>query len=97
LKLEVFALLDTLVATDRQQLMGAYMTTDYDAIADRYKRAKQQPWRSFIESFTLMNLIDDLTGKSVVDLACGVGFYTRLLRLRGGNEGRRRRSLGGDD
>jgi toxoflavin synthase len=59
------------------------MRTDYDAIAGDYKRAKQQPWRSFIESFTLMNLIDDLADKSVVDLACGEGFYTRLLRLQG--------------
>ena len=36
------------------------MPTDYDSIANEYKRAKQQPWRSFIESFTLMNLIGDL-------------------------------------
>jgi toxoflavin synthase len=59
------------------------MRTDYDVIASDYKRAKQQPWRSFIESFTLMNLIGDLADKSVVDLACGEGFYTRLLRLQG--------------
>jgi SAM-dependent methyltransferase len=62
------------------------MRTDYDAIADDYKRAKQQPWRSFIESFTLMNLIDDLAEKSVVDLACGEGFYTRQLRLQGASK-----------
>ena len=59
------------------------MPTDYDAIANDYKRAKLQPWRSFIESFTLMNLVGDLAAKSVVDLACGEGFYTRLLRLQG--------------
>jgi toxoflavin synthase len=59
------------------------MPTDYDTIAGDYKRAKQQPWRSFIESFTLMNLIGDLAEKSVVDLACGEGFYTRLIRLQG--------------
>src|SRR3954471_5672249 len=59
------------------------MTTDYDAIAERYRRAKQQPWRSFIESFTLLGLIGDLTGRAVVDLACGEGFYTRLLRNHG--------------
>jgi SAM-dependent methyltransferase len=57
--------------------------TNYDAIADRYKRAKQQPWRSFVESFTLLNLIGELAGKSVVDLACGEGFYTRLIRHQG--------------
>jgi ubiquinone/menaquinone biosynthesis C-methylase UbiE len=62
------------------------MPTDYDAIANEYKRAKQQPWRSFIESFTLMNLIGDLAEKSVVDLACGEGFYTRLLRHQGASK-----------
>ena len=59
------------------------MTTDYDVIATRYRLAKQQPWRTAIESFTLMGLIGDLMGKSVVDLACGEGFYTRRLRQQG--------------
>jgi SAM-dependent methyltransferase len=59
------------------------MTTDYDPIAEQYKRSKQQPWRAFIEAFTLMELIGDPTGKAVVDIACGEGFYTRLLRQRG--------------
>jgi SAM-dependent methyltransferase len=55
------------------------MTTDYDPIAEQYKRSKQQPWRAFIEAFTMMQLIGDPTGKAVVDIACGEGFYTRLL------------------
>jgi hypothetical protein len=38
------------------------MPTNYDAIAEHYRRAKLQPWRSFIESFTLLGLIGDLTG-----------------------------------
>lgn len=59
------------------------MTTDYNAIAARYKRAKEQPWRSFIESFTLLSLVGDLSGLSVVDLACGEGYYTRILRRQG--------------
>ncbi len=59
------------------------MSTDYDTIAERYRRAKQQPWRSSVESFTLMGLVGDLTAQAVVDLACGEGFYTRLLRQRG--------------
>ena len=44
---------------------------------------KQQPWRTHIEAFTLMKLIDDPTGKAVIDIACGEGFYTRILRQRG--------------
>jgi ubiquinone/menaquinone biosynthesis C-methylase UbiE len=59
------------------------MTTNYDPIAEQYKRAKQQPWRAHIEAFTLMKLIDDPTGKAVVDIACGEGFYTRMIRQRG--------------
>jgi len=59
------------------------MTTDYDPIADDYKRSKEQPWRGFIERHTLLNLMGDLAGKSVLDVACGEGFYTRMLKERG--------------
>ena len=59
------------------------MTTNYDPIAQQYKRAKQQPWRTYIEAYTLMSLIGDPTGKSVIDIACGEGFYTRMIRRRG--------------
>jgi ubiquinone/menaquinone biosynthesis C-methylase UbiE len=59
------------------------MTTDYDPIAEQYKRAKQQPWRTHVEAHSLMKLIGDLTGKAVLDVACGEGFYTRMLRQRG--------------
>jgi ubiquinone/menaquinone biosynthesis C-methylase UbiE len=60
--------------------------TNYNRIAERYQRAKLQPWRSLIESFTLLGLIGDLKGKSVVDLACGEGHYTRILRKRGASK-----------
>jgi ubiquinone/menaquinone biosynthesis C-methylase UbiE len=59
------------------------MTTDYDTIAQEYKKAKLQPWRRHIECFTLAELIGDVRGKAVLDLACGEGFYTRIL-ARGG-------------
>lgn len=59
------------------------MTTNYDPIAEQYKRSKQQPWRAHIEAFTLMRLIGDPTGKTVIDIACGEGFYTRMIRQRG--------------
>ena len=55
------------------------MSSNYDLIAEEYKRAKQQPWRAHIEVFTLMRLIGDPTAKSVIDIACGVGFYTRMI------------------
>lgn len=59
------------------------MTTNYDVIAEQYQRAKRQPWRAFIEAFTLMELIADPAGLSVLDVACGEGFYTRMIRRRG--------------
>jgi toxoflavin synthase len=62
------------------------MTTDYDPIAEQYKRSKLQPWRTHIESFTLMALLGALDGAAVVDVACGEGYYTRLLRARGASK-----------
>jgi ubiquinone/menaquinone biosynthesis C-methylase UbiE len=59
------------------------MNTNYDAIAADYKRAKQQPWRYFVERYTMLQLIGSLEGLSVLDLACGEGYYTREYRQRG--------------
>jgi ubiquinone/menaquinone biosynthesis C-methylase UbiE len=59
------------------------MTTDYDPIAEQYQRAKQQPWRTHIEAHTLMELAGNLARCSVLDLACGDGFYSRLVKSRG--------------
>ena len=50
------------------------MTTDYDPIAEQYKRSKLQPWRAHIEAYTLVGLLGDLAGKSLVDVACGDGY-----------------------
>lgn len=63
--------------------MLATETTNYDPIAEQYKRSKQQPWRTFIESFTLLELIGDPQGMAVLDVACGEGFYSRMIRKRG--------------
>jgi 2-polyprenyl-3-methyl-5-hydroxy-6-metoxy-1,4-benzoquinol methylase len=59
------------------------MTTDYNLITEQYKKAKQQPWRTAVETYSLMALVGDLTGKSVVDVACGNGYFTRKLRQAG--------------
>ena len=59
------------------------MGTNYDPIAEQYKRSKETPWRSHIECFTLLETIGDVKGLAVLDVACGEGFYTRLVRHRG--------------
>ncbi len=57
--------------------------TNYDVIAEEYKQSKTLPWRTYVEKFTLMHIVGFIEGQSVVDLACGEGYYTRLLQQCG--------------
>jgi ubiquinone/menaquinone biosynthesis C-methylase UbiE len=59
------------------------MTTNYDPIAEQYKQAKRHPWRRHVEHYTLFELLGDLHGAAVLDLACGEGFITRFLKQAG--------------
>ena len=59
---------------------------EYDAIARGYQESKRLPFRERIERHTLFELLGDVAGKTVLDLACGDGFYTRLLRQAGASE-----------
>ncbi|HVU88363.1 MAG TPA: methyltransferase domain-containing protein [Pirellulales bacterium] len=59
------------------------MTTDYNTISRQYQLSKLQPWRAHIEAHSLLGLVGDLAGQSVLDVACGEGFYTRLLKEQG--------------
>jgi SAM-dependent methyltransferase len=55
----------------------------YDTIAEDYARCKLAPWRRFIERPTLFGLLGEPGRLSVLDLACGSGFYSRLIRSAG--------------
>ena len=59
---------------------------EYDAIARGYQESKRLPFREYIERHTLFEVLGDIAGKTVLDLACGEGFYTRLLRHAGALE-----------
>jgi toxoflavin synthase len=61
------------------------MVTDYNEnrIAEQYQQAKAQSLRSHAETYSFMKLIGDVEGKSVLDVACGEGHFTRLLRKAG--------------
>ena len=52
------------------------MIAYYDTIAEQYKKSKELPYR-LIEEYTYFNLLGELAGKSILDLGCGEGFYTR--------------------
>ena len=59
------------------------MTTDYNKIAKEYQESKLQPWRTHIERYTLLSLLGTVQGLNTLDLACGEGYYTRILRRLG--------------
>jgi toxoflavin synthase len=56
---------------------------EYDSIAADYKKSKFAPWRIAVEVHSLFNLLGDIRGAGVLDLACGDGIYSRRLRERG--------------
>ena len=56
---------------------------EYDAIAQQYRDSKRLPFRDCIERYTLFELLGDIREKSILDMACGDGFYTRLLKQAG--------------
>jgi ubiquinone/menaquinone biosynthesis C-methylase UbiE len=60
------------------------LKTDYNRISKEYQLSKLKPWRQFVEAYTFFKLAGDLSNKNILDLACGDGFYTRQLKLRGG-------------
>ena len=56
---------------------------EYDAIADRYRDSKRLPFRDHVERHTLFGMLGNVRGTRILDLACGDGFYTRMLKEAG--------------
>jgi SAM-dependent methyltransferase len=78
----------TLFATESERLPQKscpiqVKKTVYDDIAVDYQTSKQLPFRTFIEIPSLVNLLGDIRGKKILDLACGEGFYSRRLKQMG--------------
>ncbi len=62
------------------------MAAQYDDFAEKYQRIKTSPILmrgTRILDYTFMCLVGDISGKSVLDLACGAGVYTRKLKQAG--------------
>lgn len=56
----------------------------YEGVADSYDQTfKFLPSREHIEAFSLYRRLGDLSGRSVLDLACGTGIFTRAIRRWG--------------
>ncbi len=58
----------------------------YDAIAELYRESKWLLFRHFVERYTLMQLLGDLNGRTVLDMACGEGVYARHFKRLGAVE-----------
>ena len=56
---------------------------DYDTIALSYSDSKRLPFRDHVERYTLFETIGNVRNAHVLDLACGDGYYTRLLKEAG--------------
>ena len=56
------------------------MTTDYNHLSDKYDQTKISPLRKYVDGFTLLNVVGDVRGKAVLDLGCGHGHYTRIIK-----------------
>ena len=63
--------------------MDRRRAAQYDAIAEAYQDSKRLPFRKAIERYTLLEALGDIRGSTVLDLACGAGFYTRMLKRAG--------------
>ncbi|MFI1801735.1 class I SAM-dependent methyltransferase [Streptomyces sp. NPDC020379] len=55
----------------------------YDEIGEAYEGFKTLPLARYPELGSFLRMLGNLTGKSVLDLACGTGFYTRQAKRLG--------------
>ncbi|MFJ3583277.1 class I SAM-dependent methyltransferase [Streptomyces sp. NPDC090127] len=55
----------------------------YDEIGEAFEGFKSLPLTRYGEVPSFLGLIGDVRGRSVLDLACGTGFYSREVKRRG--------------
>ena len=60
--------------------------TQYDEIGAAYEKVKEIPIVEFAERPNVLRALKNVQGKSVLDLACGTGYYTRIIRQLGATE-----------
>ncbi|MER7515087.1 class I SAM-dependent methyltransferase [Streptomyces sp. NPDC126499] len=58
----------------------------YDEIGEAYEGFKALPLEQYAVVPSFLALVGDVTGRSVLDLASGTGFYSREFRRRGASE-----------
>ncbi|MFB7165992.1 class I SAM-dependent methyltransferase [Streptomyces sp. NPDC056242] len=58
----------------------------YDEIGEAFEGFKSLPLMRYGEVPSFLETVGDVSGKSVLDLACGTGFYSREFRRRGATD-----------
>lgn len=59
------------------------MINQYDVLAKLTEATAEAPLRKYFEEFTFLKVLGDITGRSVLDVACGTGLYSRRIKQRG--------------
>ena len=58
----------------------------YDSIAEAYRDSRELSFRDAVERPTIVRMLGDVRGKTILDMGCGDGFYTRYLKRAGARE-----------
>lgn len=73
---------------DNLQLFERWLTskkdkpTQYDHIADQFKQTRNSLVNRYITDYTFFEMIGELDQKAVLELACGEGHYSRMMKQR---------------
>ncbi|MGK7887480.1 MAG: class I SAM-dependent methyltransferase [Crocosphaera sp.] len=59
------------------------MNPEYEIVAQQYQKLQNLPLVLYVDSYSYLKIIGDLTGKKVLDLGCGDGLYTRKFKEKG--------------
>lgn len=58
----------------------------YDEIGEAFEGFKSLPLMRYGEVPSFLGMVGDVSGKSVLDVACGTGFYSREFKRRGATQ-----------
>ncbi len=59
------------------------MTTQYDKIGEDYAQITGSMAKQYTAGPLFMDVLGDVVGKDVLDVACGAGYFTRKIKKRG--------------
>lgn len=59
------------------------MKNQYGDISNEFQKARQMPVTEYLELPSVISAVGPITGRSIIDLACGEGFFTRIWKKSG--------------